>query len=66
MKIAAVKALQHLTNEPIPDSVRSAYPDETLEFGPHYIIPKPLDPRLRGYVSTAVRRAAIESGVSSI
>ncbi len=64
MKIAAVKALQHLTCEPILDEVREAYPDEVLEYGPNYIIPKPLDPRLRGYVSTAVRRAAIESGVA--
>jgi len=64
MKIAAVKALQNLTSEPILDEIRSAYPDEDLEYGPNYIIPKPLDPRLEGYVATAVRRAAIESGVA--
>lgn len=64
MKVAAVKALQHLTCEPILDEIRDAYPDEDLEYGPNYIIPKPLDPRLRGYVPTAVRRAAIESGVA--
>ncbi len=64
MKVAAVKALQHLTCEPILDEIREAYPNETLEYGPNYIIPKPLDPRLLGYVSTAVRRAAIESGVA--
>ncbi len=64
MKVAAVKALQHLTCEPILDEIREAYPNETLEYGPNYIIPKPLDPRLLGYVSTAVRRAAIESGAA--
>jgi len=33
-------------------------------FGPNYIIPKPLDPRLISTVSPAVAKAAMESGVA--
>ena len=36
---------------------------DSLEFGSDYIIPKPMDPRLLSRVSSAVARAAIDSGV---
>ena len=64
MKLAAVKALAALAKEPVPEIVNVAYNDITLEFGPNYIIPKPMDPRLLVTVSTAVARAAMESGVA--
>ncbi len=64
MQIAAVHALKDLTHEPVPDSVLEAYDLDALEFGHDYIIPKPLDPRLRDIVATAVARAAVESGVA--
>lgn len=64
MQIAAVHALQALTHEPVPQSVLDAYGLEALSFGPDYILPKPLDMRLRDVVSPAVARAAIESGVA--
>jgi malate dehydrogenase (oxaloacetate-decarboxylating)(NADP+) len=64
MQIAAVHALKQLAHEPVPDSVLSAYQLEKLEFGPDYIIPTPLDPRLREQVSSAVARAAVDSGVA--
>jgi len=64
MQIAAVHALKDLTHEPVPDSVLKAYGIDRLSFGPEYIIPKPLDPRLRDAVSPAVARAAVESGVA--
>ena len=64
MQIAAVNALKELTHLPVPDSVLEAYQLEELEFGAEYILPKPLDPRLRDTVSQAVARAAIESGVA--
>jgi len=64
MQIAAVHALQDLTHEAVPDSVLQAYGLEHLEFGPEYILPKPLDPRLRDVVPQAVAKAAIESGVA--
>jgi len=64
MQIAAVHALQELTHEPAPQSVLDAYAVDALQFGPDYILPKPLDPRLRDAVSPAVARAAVSSGVA--
>jgi len=64
MKLAAVKALAELTKTPVPDIVNMAYNEKNLVFGPNYIIPKPLDPRLLSTVAPAVARAAIESGVA--
>jgi len=64
MKLAAVKALAALAKEPVPDIVNVAYNETSLHYGPTYIIPKPVDPRLLVQVSTAVARAAIDSGVA--
>ena len=64
MQIAAVHALKDLTHEPTPQSVLKAYGVDALRFGPDYILPKPLDPRLRDAVSPAVARAAVSSGVA--
>lgn len=64
MKMAAVKALAQLAKEQVPDKVSLAYRDKNLTFGPTYIIPKPLDPRLLTVVAPAVAKAAIESGVA--
>lgn len=64
MKIAAARALAELAREPVPDSVASAYNNADISFGREYLIPKPLDPRLLARISTAVARAAIESGVA--
>jgi malate dehydrogenase (oxaloacetate-decarboxylating)(NADP+) len=64
MQVAAVHALCSLAREPIPEEVLQAYKLKRLEFGPDYIIPKPLDPRLIAHVPPAVARAAIESGVA--
>jgi len=64
MKLAAVKALAELTKKPVPDIVNMAYNETCIAFGPNYIIPKPLDPRLLSTVAPAVAKAAIESGVA--
>ncbi len=64
MKIAAAKALAALTKEDVPDSVLRAYGIDTMRFGPEYVIPKPLDPRVLLWVSPAVAQAAIDSGVA--
>jgi malate dehydrogenase (oxaloacetate-decarboxylating)(NADP+) len=64
MKLAAVHALAELARKPVPDIVNMAYNEKSLSFGPSYIIPKPLDPRLLATVAPAVARAAIESGVA--
>lgn len=64
MKLAAVRALASLAKAPVPEEVTEAYNLQHLSFGPEYIIPKPLDPRLIAEVSMAVAKAAIESGVA--
>lgn len=64
MKLAAVKALAQLAKEPVPDIVNVAYNEKSLHFGPTYIIPKPIDPRLLVTVSPAVAKAAMDSGVA--
>lgn len=66
MKIAAVTAIRELAKEPVPESVLKAAGIDKLEFGKDYIIPKPIDPRLKTRVSRAVAEAAVESGASRI
>lgn len=66
MKLAAVNALANLARQTVPEEVTEAYGVQNMSFGKDYIIPKPLDPRLITCVSTAVARAAIESGVAKI
>ena len=64
MKVAAAQALAALARQPATDDVKALYPDETLEFGTGYIIPKPFDRRLFVEVSYAVAEAAVTSGVA--
>ncbi|SHG93479.1 NADP-dependent malic enzyme [Halobaculum gomorrense] len=64
MKVAAAEALADLTREDVPDSVRRAYGDQPLEFGPEYVIPKPLDERVLFGVAPAVAAAAVDDGVA--
>ncbi|SDG17756.1 malate dehydrogenase (oxaloacetate-decarboxylating)(NADP+) [Pedobacter terrae] len=64
MKIAAVKAIAELAKKSVPEAVNLAYNARNLKFGRDYIIPKPVDFRLITEVSTAVAKAAIESGVA--
>ena len=64
MKLAAVKALAEMTKSPVPDIVNMAYGEKNIVFGPDYIIPKPLDPRLLSAIAPAVAKAAMESGVA--
>ncbi len=64
MKIACVKAIAALARREATDEVMAAYPGETLEFGPTYMIPKPFDPRLITELSMAVAKAAMDTGVA--
>jgi len=64
MKFAASQALYNLTREDVPDYVLRAYGVDSLKFGPDYIIPKPLDMRVMLWESTAVAKAAMETGVA--
>jgi len=64
MKLAAVNAIAELTKKPVPEEVNLAYNTRNLKFGRDYIIPKPMDRRLITEVSSAVAKAAIDSGVA--
>ena len=64
MKLAAVHAIADLAKQPVPEVVNKVYKVGNLSFGRDYFIPKPVDPRLLVEVSTAVAKAAIESGVA--
>ena len=69
MKLAAVRALAQIAQQGeqgLPEEVRRAYPGERFEFGPRYIIPTPFDPRVLIEESSAVARAAMETGVARI
>ena len=64
MKLAASRSLAELAKQDVPDQVRKAYHGDDLRFGPDYIIPKPLDPRVLLWEAPAVAKAAVESGVA--
>ncbi len=66
MQIAATRALAAIAKEDVPDSVLRAYGVGSLHFGPEYFIPKPFDPRVFIWESSAVAEAAMKSGVARI
>lgn len=66
MKLAAVEAIRQLAKEDVPAEVLKAAGVDSLEFGPGYIIPKPMDSRLLPRVAKAVAQAAVDSGVARI
>ncbi|MFN3524791.1 MAG: NADP-dependent malic enzyme [Paracoccus sp. (in: a-proteobacteria)] len=65
MKIACIEGIAALARATTAAEAAAAYRGETLTFGADYLIPKPFDPRLMGVVSSAVARAAMESGVAT-
>ncbi|AUH63804.1 NADP-dependent malic enzyme [Paracoccus zhejiangensis] len=65
MEVACVEGIAALARTTTAAEAAAAYRGETLTFGPEYLIPKPFDPRLIGVVSTAVARAAMETGVAT-
>ncbi|GAA0466040.1 NADP-dependent malic enzyme [Halococcus dombrowskii] len=64
MKVAAARAIAELARKDVPDAVVKAYGDQPLQYGPEYIIPKPVDPRVLFEVTPAVAQAAIDSGAA--
>jgi malate dehydrogenase (oxaloacetate-decarboxylating)(NADP+) len=64
MKLAAARALADLAREPVLPQVITAYGGDPIEYGPRYIIPKPFDPRVLSWVSSAVAQAAMDTGVA--
>ena len=63
MKIAAAVAIAELARKRVPEEVAAAY-GKNHAFGRDYIIPAPFDPRLMEVVSSAVAKAAMDSGVA--
>ncbi|MHA7851313.1 NADP-dependent malic enzyme [Roseovarius sp.] len=64
MQVACVEGIAELARTTTSAEAAAAYKGEQMSFGADYLIPKPFDPRLSGIVSTAVARAAMESGVA--
>ena len=64
MQVACVEGIAALARATTSAEAAAAYRGEHLTFGADYLIPKPFDPRLSGIVSSAVARAAMDSGVA--
>ncbi|MDU8912787.1 NADP-dependent malic enzyme [Aestuariicoccus sp. MJ-SS9] len=64
MEIACVEGIAAMARATTSAEAAAAYKGEQLTFGAEYLIPKPFDPRLSGVVSSAVAKAAMESGVA--
>jgi malate dehydrogenase (oxaloacetate-decarboxylating)(NADP+) len=65
MKMAAAQALAQLAKEEVPAHIKKMY-DQDLKFSKEYVIPTPFDPRVVEYVSPAVAKAAMDSGVARV
>ena len=65
MQLACIDGIAALARETTSAEAAAAYQGEQLTFGAEYLIPKPFDPRLSSVVSTAVAKAAMESGVAT-
>jgi malate dehydrogenase (oxaloacetate-decarboxylating)(NADP+) len=64
MLLAAARALAELAREDVVEEVERAYGQEHFSFGPEYLLPKPIDPRILVRESAAVAARAIEEGVA--
>ena len=65
MELACIDGIAALARATTSAEAAAAYQGEKLTFGVDYLIPKPFDPRLSATVSTAVAKAAMESGVAT-
>ena len=65
MQLACIEGIAELARATTSAEAAAAYQGEHLTFGADYLIPKPFDPRLSGIVSSAVARAAMETGVAT-
>jgi malate dehydrogenase (oxaloacetate-decarboxylating)(NADP+) len=64
MLIAAARALADLAREDVVEEVERAYGNERFSFGPEYLLPKPIDPRILVRESAAVAEQAVADGVA--
>ena len=65
MKVACIKGIAELARATTSAEAAAAYRGEAMTFGADYLIPKPFDPRLSAVVSSAVAKAAMETGVAT-
>ncbi len=65
MELACIDGIAALARATTSAEAAAAYQGEQMTFGPEYLIPKPFDPRLVGIVSSAVAKAAMETGVAT-
>ena len=65
MQLACIEGIAALARATTSAEAAAAYRGEKLSFGPDYLIPKPFDPRLIGVVSSAVAKAAMDTGVAT-
>jgi malate dehydrogenase (oxaloacetate-decarboxylating)(NADP+) len=65
MQLACIDGIAALARATTSAEAAAAYSGEQLTFGPDYLIPKPFDPRLVAVVSSAVAKAAMDSGVAT-
>lgn len=65
MELACVAGIAALARATTSAEAAAAYQGEQMTFGADYLIPKPFDPRLIGVVSSAVAKAAMETGVAT-
>jgi malate dehydrogenase (oxaloacetate-decarboxylating)(NADP+) len=64
MLLATARALAELAREDVPQAVDEAYGSTHFTFGPEYLLPKAIDPRILVWASAAVARQAIADGVA--
>jgi len=64
MLIAAARALAELAREDVVEEVERAYGNERFSFGPEYLLPKAIDPRILVHESAAVAQQAIDEGLA--
>jgi len=66
MLLAAARSLAELAREEVPDEVERAYGFEHFTFGPEYLLPKPIDPRILVRESSAVALQALKERICKI
>ena len=64
MLLAAARALAELAREDVPEEVERAYTGQRCTFGPEYLLPKPIDPRIFIRESAAVAEQAVREGLA--
>ena len=65
MQLACIDGIAALARATTSAEAAAAYQGEQLTFGADYLIPKPFDPRLVSIVSSAVAKAAMDTGVAT-